>query len=111
MTALPQSRCRADAPAAALIRGVGPPNTSSTVLTSFHLYDSAYGLNQLRYDLRKLKDHGLCSIKDTGSIAPERHAGTAAFGSIPCGPVLSVSRLMAGMGASFPFALSPAEVG
>ena len=29
------------------------------VLTSFHLSDSAYGLNQLRYDLRKLKGHGL----------------------------------------------------
>ena len=29
------------------------------VLTSFHLSDEAYGLNQLRYDLRKLKGHGL----------------------------------------------------
>jgi hypothetical protein len=29
------------------------------VLTTFHLSDSAYGLNQLRYDLRKLKTHGL----------------------------------------------------
>jgi len=29
------------------------------VLISFHLPDSAYGLNQLRYDLRKLKGHGL----------------------------------------------------
>jgi hypothetical protein len=29
------------------------------VLTSFHLSASAYGLNQLRYDLRKLKGHGL----------------------------------------------------
>jgi hypothetical protein len=29
------------------------------VLTSFHLSDSAYGLNQLGYDLRKLKGHGL----------------------------------------------------
>src|SRR6201997_1778727 len=29
------------------------------VLTTFHLSDSAYGLNQLRYDLRKLKGHGL----------------------------------------------------
>src|SRR6201989_2632317 len=28
------------------------------VLTSFHLSDRAYGLNQLRYDLRKLKGHG-----------------------------------------------------
>jgi hypothetical protein len=29
------------------------------VLTTFHLSASAYGLNQLRYDLRKLKGHGL----------------------------------------------------
>ena len=28
-------------------------------LTSFHLSESTYGLNQLRYDLRKLKGHGL----------------------------------------------------
>jgi hypothetical protein len=29
------------------------------VLTSFDLSDHAYGINQLRYDLRKLKGHGL----------------------------------------------------
>jgi len=29
------------------------------VLTTFEIADSAYGLNQLRYDLRKLKGHGL----------------------------------------------------
>ena len=29
------------------------------VLTSFQLSANAYGLNQLRYDLRKLKGHGL----------------------------------------------------
>ena len=29
------------------------------VLATFDLSDSAYGLNQLRYDLRKLKGHGL----------------------------------------------------
>jgi len=29
------------------------------VLTAFHLSDKAYSLNQLRYDLRKLKAHGL----------------------------------------------------
>ena len=33
--------------------------THHTVLTTFHLSDSSYGLNQLRYDLRKLKAHGL----------------------------------------------------
>jgi hypothetical protein len=30
-----------------------------TILTSFQLSVTAYGLNQLRYDLRKLKGHGL----------------------------------------------------
>jgi hypothetical protein len=29
------------------------------VLATFHVSDKAYGLNQLRYDLRKLKGHGL----------------------------------------------------
>ncbi len=29
------------------------------VLTTFHLSEKTYGLNQLRYDLRKLKGHGL----------------------------------------------------
>ena len=29
------------------------------VLTTFQLSERAYGLNQLRYDLRKLKGHGL----------------------------------------------------
>jgi hypothetical protein len=29
------------------------------VLTTFHLSEKQYGLNQLRYDLRKLKGHGL----------------------------------------------------
>jgi hypothetical protein len=29
------------------------------VLVTFHLSEKAYGLNQLRYDLRKLKGHGL----------------------------------------------------
>ena len=29
------------------------------VFTTFRLSDSTYGLNQLRYDLRKLKAHGL----------------------------------------------------
>ena len=29
------------------------------VLTTFNISEQAYGLNQLRYDLRKLKAHGL----------------------------------------------------
>jgi hypothetical protein len=33
--------------------------THHAVLTAFQLSDKAYGLNQLRYDLRKLKGHGL----------------------------------------------------
>jgi hypothetical protein len=31
------------------------------VLATFHRSERAYGLNQLCYDLRKLKGHGLCS--------------------------------------------------
>ena len=39
---------------------VGPPGEiQRAVLTTFHLSERAYGLNQLRYDLRKLKGHGL----------------------------------------------------
>jgi hypothetical protein len=36
------------------------------VLTTFRLSEKAYGLNQPRYDLRKLKGHGLlqCSVMD-----------------------------------------------
>ena len=30
-----------------------------TILAAFHLSADTYGLNQLRYDLRKLKGHGL----------------------------------------------------
>src|SRR5215510_11423446 len=46
---------------AALRLAAGPPSkpTHHAVLTSFHLSARAYGLNQLRYDLRKLKGHGL----------------------------------------------------
>jgi hypothetical protein len=36
-----------------------PPERHQAVLTTFHLSDKGYGLNQLRYDLRKLKGHGL----------------------------------------------------
>jgi hypothetical protein len=35
------------------------------VLATFDLSDSAYGLNQLRYDLRKLKGHGLLQRDDS----------------------------------------------
>jgi len=36
----------------------------SAVLTAFQLSAKAYGLNQLRYDLRKLKGHGLLDRQD-----------------------------------------------
>ena len=36
----------------------------SAVLTTFQLSAKAYGLNQLRYDLRKLKGHGLLDRQD-----------------------------------------------
>jgi hypothetical protein len=35
------------------------------VLTTFHLSERTYGLNQLRYDLRKLKGHGLLERNGT----------------------------------------------
>src|SRR5206468_5000759 len=37
----------------------GPPNRFTAVVTTFQLSPKSYGLNQLRYDLRKLKGHGL----------------------------------------------------
>jgi hypothetical protein len=36
--------------------GSGKP--PGRVLTTFEISDAQYGLNQLRYDLRKLKGHG-----------------------------------------------------
>jgi hypothetical protein len=36
----------------------------SAILTTFQLSAKAYGLNQLRYDLRKLKGHGLLGRQD-----------------------------------------------
>jgi hypothetical protein len=39
---------------------VGPPSRSTkAILEAFRLSTEAYGLNQLRYDLRKLKGHRL----------------------------------------------------
>ena len=37
------------------------------VLTTFHLSDGTYRLNQLRYDLRKLKGHALLQLRRDGS--------------------------------------------
>ena len=45
------------------------------VLTTFELSEAAYGLNQLRYDLRKLKGHGLL----------ERDGARYAYGLTPKG--------------------------
>jgi hypothetical protein len=44
------------------------------VLTTFHLSDSAYRLNQLRYDLRKLRGHGLlhATARATPTVSPQR---------------------------------------
>jgi hypothetical protein len=42
---------------AAHMSAAGPRRKST--LSTFHLSDRAYRLNQLRYDLRKLKGHGL----------------------------------------------------
>jgi hypothetical protein len=42
-----------------LLTGWSSRQIHRAVLTSFHLPESQYGLNQLRYDLRRLKGHGL----------------------------------------------------
>ena len=41
------------------ISGWSTPQIHEAVLTTFHLTEKQYGLSQLRYDLRKLKAHGL----------------------------------------------------
>src|SRR5215469_11914046 len=41
------------------LRGATTKQLHRTVLTTFHLTHNNYALNQLRYDLRKLKGHGL----------------------------------------------------
>jgi len=41
------------------ISGWSARQIHAAVLASFHLTEKQYGLNQLRYDLRKLKAHGL----------------------------------------------------
>jgi len=56
------------------------------VTTSFYLSESAYGLNQLRYDLRKLKGHGL--LQRDGSryayrLTPKRGPRGAALSVLP----------------------------
>ena len=59
------------------------------VLTAFHLSDAAYGLNQLRYDLRKLKGHGLLE-RDGSRYAFEGCSGRTAvlfFHKRLCGPL------------------------
>ena len=43
------------------------------VLTTFHLSEQAYGLNQLRYDLRKLKGHGLIERDECPLRLPSHH--------------------------------------
>lgn len=50
------------------------------VLTSFDLSEKAHGLNQLRYDLRKLKGHGL--IERDGSRYTCRLTQKAVQGSV-----------------------------
>jgi hypothetical protein len=41
------------------LAGWSAKHIHQVILQSFHLSEKAYGLNQLRYDLRKLKGHGL----------------------------------------------------
>lgn len=47
------------------IRGWTAQQIHKAIITSFHLSDQDYSINQLRYDLRKLKGHGL--IQRAGS--------------------------------------------
>src|SRR6478609_9739796 len=51
-TFTPTSRCCNASPCRS-------PSAPCAIPATFHLSDRAYGLNQLRYDLRKLKGHGL----------------------------------------------------
>ena len=44
---------------AATSAGWSAKQIHQTVISTFHLSDKRYGINQLRYDLRKLKGHGL----------------------------------------------------
>ena len=41
------------------INGWSARNIHQTLITRFRITDAAYGFNQLRYDLRKMKAHGL----------------------------------------------------
>ena len=60
------------------------------VFTTFHLSDSTYRLNQLRYDLRKLKAHGL--LRRDGSCYAYRLIPKGGSGR-PALPVLSQTAL------------------
>jgi hypothetical protein len=56
------------------------------VLTTFGLSESAYGLNQLRYDLRKLKGHGLLERNGASyaySLTPQGRSGRVAIPVLP----------------------------
>jgi hypothetical protein len=74
------------------------------VRTAFDLSDAAYGLNQLRYDLRKLKGHGL--LERDGSRYAYRLTSKGVqvallflfFHKRLCGP-LANSRFRQGIGA------------
>ena len=60
------------------------------VLDTFDLSEKTYGLNQLRYDLRKLKGHGL--IERDGSryayrLSRKRHPGRPTLPLLPQAPV------------------------
>jgi hypothetical protein len=56
------------------------------VITTFDLSDSPYRLNQLRYDLRKLKGHGAAAARRLPlrlSSHPQRGLGCAALSLLP----------------------------
>ena len=55
------------------------------VLSTFHLSQKNYGLNQLRYDLRKLKGHGLLQVMGprTPTSHPKGRSGSPALPLLP----------------------------
>jgi len=75
---------------AALRSAAGPPGKSNAVLTAFDLSENAYGLNQLRYDLRKLKGHGLIE-RDRSRYAYRLTPKGVQVGSSSCSSISAFS--------------------
>jgi hypothetical protein len=59
------------------------------ILESFPLTEKAYGLNQLRYDLRKLNGHGLLGSRYAYRLTNQRYPGRSSVLVLPQTPVRS----------------------